>query len=296
MPARWACAALAAAALLSASCKQGPTLVERPPGPAPTASDVEAWQQRRCAALKTLALRGHAELTWKDRSGGHFDDGDFELLLRQPMDSCLRVSKMGERVLWIGSDSEQWWLISPKEKPSRATLRRHGGPQTRSGVDGESQLDSLVAPRRLMDALGLSPIRADEVLAIQWDGQLGSWACQLEGRRVWLRGESLLPVGCEWLDQAGEVVAVCRLDRFEWPSGEQAVGESTAAVKALVATRIAIEVWNGARRKSHGEADASLSMAAQTPSLGQERMKEQFFRWDDAKRALNPEVIEGDPK
>lgn len=284
---------LGAAVALCSGCQQGPRLTPAPTGPIPTRADVAASQSKRCAALSTLGLKGHAQLNWKDEAGTHFDDGDFDLLMQPPWELCLRVSKLGERILWIGSNQESWWIVYPTEKPSRAVVHAGAGAaQTVSSRAVVGSLKALVAPSRLMEALGVATILQDEIQRIEWDGAIGAWCCTLRNRRVYMRGEGLLPVGCDWIDESGEVMATCRLDAFGWPEGQRPSGPTTGEIQPLVATRIALEVWNGRRRKSHGAPDASMALAAQQPQYATDRVKPQFFRWEDVRAALNPEVIE----
>lgn len=278
---------------LVSGCQQGPRIMPAPTGPIPTRADVAASQSKRCAALSTLGLKGHAQLNWKDEAGTHFDDGDFDLLMQPPWELCLRVSKLGERILWIGSNQEIWWIVYPTEKPSRAVVHSvTGAAAADSGGVESGSLEALVAPSRLMEALGVATISPEEIRRIEWDGAMGAWCCTLGNRRVYMRGEGLLPVGCDWTDESGEVVATCRLDAFGWPEGQRASGQTTGEIQPLVATRIALEVWNGRRRKSHGDPDASMALAAQQPQYATDRVKPQLFRWEDVRAALNPEVIE----
>lgn len=282
-------AALCGAALALAACAPR-SEVARPEGLAPTAADVERHQSARLAALPSFALRGHAEIRWREGKTEHFDDGDFDLVARPPSEMSLRLSKLGERVLWIGSGEGMWWTVFPRDQPSRAVLRDWLGSESEvTPVDGT--LTEVLSPHRLFEALGLAPIAATEVVQIDWDAERGAWAITLRGRRVFARGESLLPVAVEWFGNDGSAVASCELDAFQWPSGVSPAGASDAGAKPLLATRMRIASW-GSAGGSRANPDSEASLAAETPSFGADRIKPQIFRWADVQAALRPEVVE----
>ncbi len=283
--------ACAATAVLLGACSPR-ELETQPDGPPPGPSEIARLQRARIDALSSFALRGHAEVSWRDRTGSHFDDGDFVLMARPPEESSLRISKLGERVLWIGSGEGQWWTIFPRETPSRAILRpwpRASSEQATVGVDGT--LAGILAPARLFEALGLSSIDEKDVRTVAWDGARGAWMIELPHRRVFARGESLLPVGVEWENGAGEVIASCELEAFVWPSGDRPAGAPEAEVKPLLATRMRIAAW-GPHGSTRERPDAVATLAAEAPSFGAESIKPQLFRWQDVEAALRPEVVE----
>ena len=270
----------------------------RPEGPAPTAQSLALAQQHRLAAVSTLSLRGHAEISWRDNDSAHFDDGDFDLVARPSNALSLRVSKLGERILWIGGGDGEWWTVFPRERPSRAILRPWGSSSDSSGrASGPTDsLAAIAAPMRLFEALGLAPIAESEVTAISWDETRGSWRFDLKGRRIFARGESLLCVASEWVDEEGEVRATCELSEFLWPSGEREPGSRQLEVQPLVATRVTFAAWEGGRRKRDGAPDAELKLAAEAPTFGVDRVRPQLFRWSDVEKALRPEIVEDQTK
>ncbi len=266
-----------------------------PEGPAPTAEQFAQAQSKRLDALSSLALRGHAELRWRDASGGHFDDGDFDLLVRPPREMSLRLSKLGEKILWVGAGDGQWWIVFPRDRPSRAILQpwtADGSPRARQSAVDEKGLSQLLVPTRLLEALGLSGVRALDVRSVSWDEMRAAWVFTLADRRVFARGESLLPIGCEWLDATGAVVASCTLDGFEWVRGERALPAGSHSSQQLVATRIEFSVWSNGRTSADGQSDATCALAAEVPSYGVDRLKPQLFNWPDVAAALRPELVE----
>lgn len=280
-------------------CHPQTILVPRPEGISPTAADFAAAQQQRLLAVPSLALRGHAELKWIDATGRHFDDGDFDLILRPANELSLRVSKLGEKFLWVGGGGGQSWIVLPRENPSRAILRNWPSltpdavAQKGLALDGIGGLGELMEPARLIEALGLASTNASEITNVSWSEVRGAWAFTLPNRRLYARGESLLPVGCDWMDATSQVIATCTLDGFEWMRGDRPVGSPASSVQALVATRLQFSVWTAGRHEQDGAADGELSLSAEVPTFGGDKIRTQLFNWEDVKAALRPEVIEG---
>ncbi len=294
-PSFWAIGCL----ICAMSCQRQVVLVPKPDGIAPTANDFVAAQQRRLLAVPSLSLRGHVELKWIDSTGRHFDDGDFDLILRPPTEFSLRVSKLGEKFLWVGGGGGQSWIVLPRENPSRAILRQWptlpkvvGSPNGLS-IQGLGGLGELMEPARLIEALGLAPANESEISSVSWSEVRGAWAFTLPNRRQYARGESLLPIGCDWTDATSQVIATCTLEGFEWIRGDRPVGSPASSSQALVATRLKFSVWSAGRHEQVGAPDGELSLSAEVPTFGAEKIKPQLFNWDDVKAALRPEVIEG---
>ena len=280
-------------------CHPQTVLVPRPEGIAPTAADFVDAQQRRLLAVPSLALRGHAELQWIDTTGRHFDDGDFDLILRPPTELSLRVSKLGEKFLWVGGGGGQSWIVLPRENPSRAILRDWPSltpdavAQKGLALEGIGGLGELMNPSRLIEALGLESANASEITNVSWSEVRAAWAFTLSNRRLYARGESLLPIGCDWIDASAQVIATCTLDGFEWIRGDRPAGFPASSLQTLVATRLHFSVWSSGRHEQDGAADGELSLSAEVPTFGGGKIKNQLFNWDDVKAALRPEVIEG---
>jgi hypothetical protein len=265
--------------------------VPQPEGPPPDAAAVEQAQRSRLDAMPTLAMRGVAELRWTDDSGEHVEDGDFELVLRAPLDTSLRVTKFGERVLWAGSGNGRWWLFEPKSQPSRATVGPIDMADSRRGLVG------LMRPAQLLATLGLRPIAASQVRSIEWDARSGCWRAVVQQSAgtmaVELRHASLLPVAVEWLDGEGRVQLRSALSSFAWPGAE----ESVTRPGALVPTRIVVSMYDppaDATLVREGRAaapQATLALNAAPPTDGTARIRDRLFEFDALRAALKPEVV-----
>ena len=265
--------------------------IPQPDGPPPDAAAVAQAQKARLASIPTLAMRGVAELKWTDDLGAHAEDGDFELVLRAPLDTSLRVTKFGERVMWAGSGGGQWWLFEPKAQPTRVTV---------GSVDGTGSVDGLLAlmrPGHLLATLGLRPIEPSDVRSVEWDARLGSWRAVVQQGNalmaVELRHASLLPVAVEWTDAQGNVQLRSEMSAFAWPGAE----ESVTRPGALVPTRIVVSMFDPpadaslVREGRAPAAQATLSLNASTPTDGAARIRDRLFDFESLRAALKPEVV-----
>jgi hypothetical protein len=282
----------AALAALSLCACDAVKAVPQPQGPAPDAAAVAAAQKARLAAIPTLAMRGVAELGWTDDAGTHAEDGDFELVLRAPMDTSLRVTKFGERVMWAGSGNGQWWLFEPKAQPSRVTVGA-----VDEAADGEGLL-GLMRPGQLLATLGLQPIEESDVRQVEWDARAGCWRTLVDFNGVpmaiELRHASLLPISVEWMDAQGRVRMRSELSAFAWPGAE----ESVTRPGALVATRVSVSVFDPPAEATlirEGRAPsprATLALSAGTPTDGSARIRDRLFDFESLRAALKPEVTQ----
>lgn len=283
-----ACAALASLAMWACDAARP---VPQPEGPVPDAAAVAQAQRARLAAIPTLALRGVAELRWRDGSGEHLEDGDFELVLRAPLDTSLRVTKFGERVMWAGSGNGQWWLFEPRAQPSRVTVGATGAPDDADGLLG------LMRPAHLLATLGLRPIDESQVHGIGWDARLGCWRAAVgegAGQMVMeLRHASLLPVAVEWMDAQGNVRVRSEMSAFAWPGAE----ESVTRPGALVPTRITVRMFDPpadaalVREGRAPAAQATLALNAAPPTDGSSRIRDRLFDFESLRGALKPDVV-----
>lgn len=275
------------------SCNGAPTPVPAPDGPAPDAAAVAAAQRMRLDALPTLALRGVAELRWSDEDGAHVEDGDFELVVRMPSDTALRVTKLGERVLWAGSGSGRWWLFEPKATPSRVRVGSADAPAD----DADAGLMGLMRPAQLLATLGIGPIEASQVRSVAWDSARGCWRAEVAaGSRSMvldLRHASLLPIAVEWRDAQGRTQLRSELSEFAWPGAEGPAVQPGA----LVPTRILVSAFGPPGEPASAARDgarpqATLALRAGPPTDGRARARDRLFDFEELRAAMKPELVE----
>jgi hypothetical protein len=208
---------LLASAMAFQACKPKPgeLAVSPPPVAGPTREQLVALHNDRVARLATTYSSGVIEIRWTDRKGRHFEQGDLDFWHTTGERTALRISKLGEPLLWVGSNSDEYWLFDLLSKDDRVLYRgRHEDAIVRMGAFG-------VRPLALLDLLGLTPIdaAASRLQTPVWDNAHKAWIIESRGRggpmRLFFDQSSLLPVRVESLDASGRLVAYSTLARHE---------------------------------------------------------------------------------
>lgn len=109
---------------------------------------VRELQIKRTANFQELVGRGVIEFRWTDEDGKHREQGDLDFW-KQGEALSLRISKLGELIMWFGGDANQIWLFD--------LLR----DETTLSINGESNLFSDI--KMALVLLGLSPLPAGEL-------------------------------------------------------------------------------------------------------------------------------------
>jgi len=197
-------------------------------------SEVAASYNGRIAAIKRLHAVGVVEMHWEDEDGGHSQQGDMNLWLELPRKTALQVSKLGERLLWLGSDDEHYWLFDLSQKPTRFSIARHDAPVAQAyPVDAAGRQSPVVQPLLFLDLLGLTPLPAtkDATVFLGADPKTNSIVveadsgdvAQVDGiaavgphgrRRLYLDPSTLLPERIELRDPNGTLVGWSELSRY----------------------------------------------------------------------------------
>lgn len=174
-------------------------------------------QDDRLARLDRVYADGVVELRWRDEEGKRrFEQGDVELWLDLPHRSALRIHKLGEEFVWLGSDERGWWLFDLREDVN--TLRLGGHDALVESRDGAEQPIS-VRPLVLVDLFGLSPLPASAASEPRFDQAHRAWVIEGEGHggpmRVFIDPATRLPVRVESIGPGGETQLVSTLERYE---------------------------------------------------------------------------------
>ncbi len=82
--------------------------------------EVRKQQIQRTKHFGELVGRGVMEFRWSDDDGKHMEQGDVDFWKRGTQVS-LRISKLGELLLWFGGNGDQTWMFDLMEKDT--TLR-----------------------------------------------------------------------------------------------------------------------------------------------------------------------------
>lgn len=147
----------------------------------------------RVERLSVLWSRGIVAFRYRDADGNRRDDqGNANVQVVLPDRFAMRVHKIGETLLWIGSDEDRYWLIDLLSDPSRGYVGEHDLYTVEKG----NRVGLPVPPRELPTLMGLRPlpeigengarIRSVSRRAVEIDvpGQWGWWVYRLdaEGR------------------------------------------------------------------------------------------------------------------
>jgi hypothetical protein len=221
------CAVACLAAML-AGCQPQPT-TEPPitdPGPsaAERAAELESMRvnmiarhNARVALLTRFRSQGVIEFRWVDDEGTeHYEPQiNARLWLQAPRHIALRGEKLGDTLLWLGSDADRFWLFDLTGDEGVLFLGRH--EETRSAARNGAGL--LVPPLALKGLLGLSPLPADAVLAAGGDGDPAAWSLTAPGAggpvRLWLDEPAGFALRIEILNDAGEAVLTSVVTRYK---------------------------------------------------------------------------------
>ncbi|HWB19448.1 MAG TPA: hypothetical protein VG711_04040, partial [Phycisphaerales bacterium] len=104
----------------------------------------------RIARLPQLSAQGVIELKWSDKHGSHSDQGDLQLYFQRPSSTAIRVSAVGEVLMWVGSDNSAYWVFDLHSKPKTLTLG--------SFTNLSDNPDLAIHPAAFLDLMGWSPL------------------------------------------------------------------------------------------------------------------------------------------
>lgn len=247
-----------------------------------TATQVIERHNARAGLLDELHGRGVIELRWTDDRGRHFEQGDAELWIDQPSRTALRVDKLGEVFIWLGSNEAQWWLFDLTARPRTLYVDDLDSTLAAQRIDVAS-----MHPLTLLDLIGITTVQAIESEMLRVDPDQPAVLVEATGRggRVELRfdrsGSILL--GVTALGPDGEPLAVSRLRD---PASVRQPGTNPLNWPKL-ATTIDIEVVgrDGSLRLALG---SNLDGALDGQPI------DRIFDLPTLQRALKPEVIEQD--
>ncbi len=264
---------------------------------APTASQIIDAHNQRIAMLASSYSQGVVVIRWNDDRGRHTEQGDLEFWRSTGDRTALRISKLGEVGLWLGSDSTQWWLFNLLDKQQRTLIR---GMHERLADDRFDEVGAVgavgVSPLALLDLLGLTELQlsdaaaaARQLTASDFDGERRAWVMPARGRsgllRIGFDRVTLLPTLIETLDAAGAVLASSELSRWE---SVQVEGVAIMARPRMPLT-IDIRRMDAATGESSGEVRIALN---QNASTFDDRMAQRIFDLDRLIAAMRPDVVE----
>ncbi len=124
------------------------------PDPLPAYEELARTHNERVAELQQFHTYGVIEFRWSDQDGKHFEQGDLQLWMMLPHHSALRVSKLGDVLLWIGSDEQQYWLFDCLNDEKVLYLESHD--YDFSSDEGDQPI--MLPPHVIIDLMGLGEL------------------------------------------------------------------------------------------------------------------------------------------
>jgi hypothetical protein len=279
--------------LICVGCASTPKSPGPPAEPPPTYQSLAESHNARVAKLQQLYATGSIEFRWKDDKGRHFETGHAELWLSLPRQTALRIDKVGEVLLWLGSDDERYWFFDLLSKETSLRVGRHDEAEVK--LDGADGLG--MRPLVLLDLLALTPLPVSEAdPTVAYAEVQKAWMVHIEStqdgsgtdhvaRRVYFDQTSLLPVRVELLNSHGEVALSSSLRRYE--SVRQA-GVSPLAFPKLAKL---VDIFQA----GDDETDGSIKLALdEGTGIVDDQPLDRVFDVVRLSNALKPQRIDGD--
>lgn len=247
-----------------------------PPPEAPAYGTIAGAHNARIERLRTIYSRGVLEIRWSDETGRHFEQGSVDLWVALPRHTALRVAKLGEVLLWLGSDDHHYWLFDRFAQETTLVVGAH-----------EESLRSVhataltVRPLSLLDLMGLTPLPDGAALDVVFDAERDAWVLETVGAggpiRLYLDRAKLLPKRVEVLSEEGDVTLYSDLGRYKSVKLAGAAGLSNPKLATIVDIAATDD-------------SARLKLALDSPN---DDANPQVFRLERLIRALQPDRIEG---
>jgi hypothetical protein len=184
----------------------------------PSIQTLDERQLVRTRKMSELQSGGTLELRTRDENGTTFEECALELW-RDDASFALRLRKLGERFLWVGSDGQAWWIFELMADPVRLVVL----PPGETGGFSVGPGKGLLNPDRLLHLAGLLPYDRIEEDTLGFDDQgRVRFITVSDSESAWRRTrwhldpKTLLPAQIVALnDDDGEVLATARLSAYE---------------------------------------------------------------------------------
>ena len=285
-------AGLAFTLLILTSCKAQPKPnVHTPPPVAPSFSSLAAAHNDRVHRLEQIYAIGVIEIRWVDRKGKHFEQGNMELWIHQPRRTALRVDKLGEPLLWLGSNDTHYWLFDLLNDERVLHLGSHDTALSASGGGTGLMID--IKPLALLDLVGITPIDTSQQLPVAFSSQHNAWLISTQGKggplRIYFDRQSLLPSRIEMVEplDSGEekVIAHSTLQRYK--------AAPIANVSPLAFPKLAhqVDIIVPAVEGQAGGGEVKIVMDHSTTVIDSSQLQ-RVFDLERLKQALRPGRIE----
>jgi hypothetical protein len=250
--------------------------------PTAEAAFAPAWersvkaQEERLARLDRVYASGPVELLWVDEDGRHFETCRGELFVRLPSETALFLKKVGEPVLWLGSDARRRWLFDLRFKEVVLWLVDLDQPAAEEGPQAPFPIRRVA----LVDLLGLVALPPAESLDAVFDAEPGTLVGEFNGDggaiRVTVDTATNLPLRVEALDDEGQAFLRGDLGTYETverpglPPGEYPRFPQRVVISVL-------EPVDGTASTSQQASRSEVRLYLSPARQGEERVTDQRF-------------------
>ncbi len=276
------------AAAFCVSCNGPPRGSNGPPGAdAPTFEQLAAAHNSRVARLREVYADGVIEIRWQDDKGKHFEQGNMELWLALPRKTSLRVEKLGEELLWLGSDETRYWLFD-MTSPDGSVLYLGNHADQSENDDGRAL---SVRPLVLLDLMSMSPIPTDQSdRAIRVSESPPAWMIETTGSggrlRLFFDRRTQWPIRVESLAADGTTSLSSTLGRYD------SVQLSNTAQVDFPKMPTLIDIAGSASDGTAGEVKIAINYAS---GLNESDGGGAMFKLESLKASLKPARVEQSP-
>ncbi len=261
------------ATLLITGCTPAQDLTQPPPR-MPTCQEIATKYNNNLARLDRLWARVVVELHWRDDKGKkHFEQGDGNLMILMPDRVALSIGKLGNTIMWAGSDGQRYWLFDLQDEP----VLYVGQNTAADSANATRKLAIPIRPTELTRLLAITPLDKPSLsCTVAWDK--GDFQINgLPSQMVWVEPKRYLPTRVDLLDQTGHASVTSRLSRWE-PMTIQGLPPGAFP---WIATRAEVELPGQ-------DGTMTLFLSAPTDGRQSNRIKEKAFSLDHLIRVFKP--------
>lgn len=250
-------------------------------GLAPSYAVIAARHNDRLDRMPAVYAAGSVDLRWTDDTGAHFENLRAKVWIVLPDRTAMDVKKLGERVMWLGSNGSATWMVDFSNDETVLYLYDASEP-----VDRGPAARVPIQPQTLVRLFGLGrlPIGSLEPLpTVTYDSQRQAWVVTVpeteQFTRLYFDRETLLPIRVELISPDLVVLmhSTLPLRRYE---PVQVMG-SVPGTQQRFPTLVDVVYADGS---------GSVKVAVRSPT---DAVKERYFDLDWIKRAFGPDRIVG---
>ena len=248
---------------------------------APSYQSIADRHNDRLDRLGAVNASGSIDLRWTDDNGRHFESLRAELWIALPDRTAMNVQKLGERLMWLGSNGSDAWMVDFGSDQTVLYLYAAS-----SKAAGDMATRPPIQPHTLLKLFGLARL-ATEIIdlstPVTYDAQQDAWVVTVreEGEvlRLFLDQKSWLPIRVELLTVDLEVLRYSTLPLRRY--------ESVQMVGVVPGTQPRFPTLVD---MVHSDGSGSIKVAMRSPRA---EFKERYFDLEWIKRAFHPDRIEG---